>query len=154
MTIMFVTAGCLGWGNGASPTPTMSQATPTPDSSSTSTATPLPPGTIQMPKGPKDRPERPPELNHSSVRKFVRTYEYNAVYNRLWMGEESNINLDCRVDQLTERSWGYEVVVTCDGYSESPDNATASPGVHVDWFGQTFRYRVGEDTIHRDYVPE
>lgn len=61
------------------------------------------------------------------------------------------MTLDCRVDDVDERSWGYEVVVTCTGHSNTrpPENATATPGPHFDYFTQSYRYRVSEKATQR-----
>ena len=69
-------------------------------------ATPLPPGDVDFPDGPKERPDRPVTLNESSVRDYVRTHEYRYAYNSLWYHEYSEVTLACRVDGVTERSWG------------------------------------------------
>ena len=113
-----------------------------------------PAGSVDFPDGPKDRPDRPSTLNASTVREYVRTYEYRYAYNSLWIDEYTDVTLDCRVDDVTRRSWGYEAVVTCTGYSNTriPESATPptpTPGPHADWFTQTYRYRVSEDTIRR-----
>lgn len=136
VAIALATAGCVG--------------TPT----GTPTATPLPPGSVDFPDGPKEPPERPPTLNASSVTAYVSAYEYRYAYNSLWINEHTDVTLDCRVDSSMERSWGYEAVVTCTGYSNTnvPENSTATPGPHADWFTQSFRYLVSEDATHRRQV--
>ncbi|WP_049936351.1 hypothetical protein [Haloplanus natans] len=62
------------------------------------------------------------------------------------------MTLDCRVDDVTRREWGYEAVVTCTGHSntEVPENTTATSAPHADWFTQSFRYRVGQNATKRD----
>lgn len=150
LALVLTTAGCAGvtpTRNGA-PTTT---ATATGGSPSATTATPLPPGDVDFPDGPKDPPERPPTLNASAVREYVRTYEHRYAYNSLWVNEHTDVTLDCRVDDVTERPWGYEAVVTCTGHSNTrvPANATATPGPHADWFTQSYRYLVSEDATHR-----
>lgn len=136
LALALATAGCVGTQTGMP------------------TATPLPPGSVDFPDGPKEPPERPATLNASSVREYVGAYEYRVAYNSLWINEHTDVTLDCRVDSATERPWGYEAVVTCTGYSNTdvPENSTASPGPHADWFTQSFRYRVSEDATHRDQV--
>lgn len=116
-----------------------------------STATPPQPGSIELPDGPKEHPERPPVLNESSVRSYVETYEYRYVYNTLWSGESTDVDLVCRVDAVTERSWGYDAVVTCTGSSTSrpPQDGTLTVQTHADWFTQSFRYDVSEDATAR-----
>lgn len=107
-----------------------------------------------MPPGPMEPPERPAVLNETSVREYVRAFEYRIAYNSLWINEYTNVTLACRVDDVSERPWGYEAVVTCTGhsYTNVPENATATSGPHGDWFTQSFRYRVSEDATHRDQV--
>jgi len=148
LSLALVTAGCAG-------TPADgSTATPTPTDESTATPTTTPSGDIDFPDGPKDPPARPSTLNESSVREYVWTYEYRYAYNSLWINEYTDVTLDCRVDDVSERSWGYEAVVTCTGYSNTdiPENATTptpTPGPHADWFTQTYRYRVSEAATER-----
>jgi hypothetical protein len=145
LALVLVTAGCVGTETG---TPTASTET------TISTATPLPQGSVDVPDGPKEPPERPVVLNESSVREYVRTFEYRVAYNSLWINEYTDVTLACRVDDVSERPWGYEAVVTCTGHSDTnvPENATATPGPHGDWFTQSFRYRVGENATHRHQV--
>ena len=136
LTVALAAAGC-GGGQMGTPTPT-----------------PLPPGSVDISEGPKTPPERPTDLNESSVKEYVWNYEYRVAYNSLWINEYSEVTLACRVDSVTEQPWGYEAVVTCTGYSNTnvPANATASPGPHADWFTQSFRYRVSENATHRHQV--
>jgi len=121
------------------------------DGSPSGTATPLPPGSVDFPDGPKAPPERPSSLTESTVRNYVRAHEYRYAYNSLWVNEHSDVELDCRVDSVADRQWGYEAVVTCTGYSNTdpPEDSTATPGPHADWFTQSFRYRVSENATHR-----
>jgi hypothetical protein len=107
-----------------------------------------------VPDGPVEVPARPPVLNDSSVRAYVLDVEYAVAYNSLWINEYTTVTLDCRVDDVSERRWGYQAVVTCTGYSNTdvPATATATPGPHADWFTQSFRYRVGEDATHREGI--
>lgn len=120
----------------------------------TPTATPLPPGSVDFPDGPKEAPERPAALNLASVTEYVRAYEYRVAYNSLWTNEYTDVTLACRVDDVSEQRWGYEAVVTCTGhsYTNVPENATATPGPHADWFTRSFRYRISEDATHRHEV--
>lgn len=94
---------------------------------------------------PKELPARPHALNASSVREYVKTYEYRTAYNSLWVNENSTVTLACRVDEVTERSWGYEAVVTCTGSSETD-------GLNADWFTQSYRYRVNESGLNRTQI--
>jgi hypothetical protein len=137
-------------------TPTTATATETPATAGTGTptVTPLPGGSVDVPDGPMEPPGRPAVLNDSAVGEYVRAVEYSVAYNSLWLNEYTDVTLACRVDAVSERPWGYEAVVTCTGYSDTdvPENATATPGPHADWFTQSFRYRVGEDATHRGGV--
>jgi hypothetical protein len=142
--------GCLGQSTpGSDPTDTSSEND---TDTETATATPLPAGDVDFSDGPKEQPARPAELTESTVREYVKTHEYRYAYNSLWMNEYSDVELSCRVDSVSERSWGYEAVVTCTGYSNTdvPENSTATPGPHADWFTQSFRYRVSADATHRE----
>ncbi|MFB6281392.1 MAG: hypothetical protein ABEH40_05190 [Haloferacaceae archaeon] len=145
LLVVLATAGCGGPGTDASTT-TAGAGTPA--------VTPLPQGSVDVPDGPKAPPERPDRLNRSSVREYVRTFEYRIAYNSLWINEYTEVTLACRVDSVSERSWGYEAVVTCTGHSNTdvPENATATPGPHGDWFTQSFRYRVSGNATHRRQV--
>jgi len=111
--------GCVG-----------TETTPTaPTETTTPTATPLPQGGVDVPDGPKEPPERPVVLNESSVREFVGTFEYRVAYDSLSTSEYTEVTLACRVDEVSERPWGYEAVVTCTGHSDTdvPENATVTP---------------------------
>jgi len=136
LALALATAGCVGTETG------------------TPTATPLPQGSVDLPDGPKEPPERPAVPNESSVREYVRAFEYRAAYNSLWINEYTDVTLACRVDSVSERPWGYEAVVTCTGHSDTnvPENATVTPGPRADWFTQSYRYRVDETATHRDQV--
>ena len=144
LALFVTTAGCVGIGPGASTErPKSSESSPTPsERTDTSTTPPAPSGSIDFPEGPKEAPERPAALNGSSVREYVRSYEYRIAYNSLWVNENTTVTLACRVNDVTERSWGYGAVVTCTGSSETN-------GLNGDWFTQTYRYRVGEDALDR-----
>ena len=67
------------------------------------------------------------------------------------MGQYTEVTLDCRVDGVSQREWGYEVIVTCTGSSttDPPDDSTRTAGPHGDWFTQSFSYRVSETATHR-----
>lgn len=136
LALVVTTAGCVGSLPG---TPTAA------DPSDTPTVAPPSSGGVDLSEGPKEPPERPPTLNATSVREYTRTYEYRVAYNSLWVNENSTVTLACRVDDVTERSWGYETVVTCTGSSETN-------GLNADWFTQSYRYRVGETALDRTQV--
>jgi hypothetical protein len=61
------------------------------------------------------------------------------------VSENTSVTLDCRVDDVAERPWGYEALVTCTGSSETD-------GLNADWFTQTYRYRVSEAALDRTQV--
>ncbi|AZH25466.1 hypothetical protein [Haloplanus aerogenes] len=148
LVLALVMAGCTGApADGSTATATATTDTPT----ATPPDTSPPSGDIDFPDGPKERPDRPSTLNESAVREYVRTYEYRYAYNSLWMNEYTDVTLDCRVDDVSRREWGYEAVVTCTGYSNTraPENATVTAGPHADWFTQSFRYRVSEEATER-----
>lgn len=151
VALAIVQMGCLGFPMEfptGSPDPGAETAiTPSP----TETPTPLPSGTIDFPEGPKDPPERPTVLNDTTVATYVESYEYRYVYNQLWVNTYTVVSLQCRVDYVEKRPWGYESVVTCTGYSETspPSNVNATPAPHFDYFTQSFQYRVSDVTTHR-----
>ncbi|KAA9407708.1 hypothetical protein Har1131_13135 [Haloarcula sp. CBA1131] len=138
-----LTAGCFG-----APSPG------SPASSETATTAPPLTGTVEFHDGPKDPPDRPATLNESSAREFVSEYQYRTVYNGLWQGEHTEMSLDCRVDNVTERSWGYDVVITCTGSSttDPPAGSTATDGPISDYFTQSYRYSVSADGLSRESV--
>jgi hypothetical protein len=138
-----LTAGCFG---GPSP------GSASPSEAATTVASPT--GTVEFQDGPKDRPDRPATLNDSSVREFVYEYEYRRVYNGLWQGEHTQMTLACRVDKVTGRSWGYDVIVTCTGSSttDPPADSTATAGPIADYFTQSYRYSVSADAVARESV--
>ncbi|WP_248897049.1 hypothetical protein [Haloplanus halobius] len=155
LAIALVTAGCAGvQPDGGTATDTATgTATPTDTATPTATATATP-ANVDFPDGPREPPARPATLSASSVREYVETYEYRYAYNSLWINEYSEVTLDCRVDNVTQRSSGYEAVVTCTGYSNTnvPENSTLTPGPHADWFTQSYRYRVTETATRRQRV--
>lgn len=142
LTLALATVGCISTPVGR------------PTSTVTPTATPLPQGSVGVPDGPKESPEHPVTVNESAVRRYVKTFEYRIVYNSLWVNEHTDVTLACRVDNVSKRSWGYEAVVTCTGYSNTdvPQNGTATAGSHADWFTQSFQYRVSGNATHRHRV--
>lgn len=123
LPLALTTAGCVGTEMGAP------------------TSTPLPSGSVVFPDGPKEPPDRPAALNPSSVREYVKTFEYRVAYNSLWINKYTDVTFACRIDNVSEQAWGYEAIVTCTGHSDTnvPENATATPGPHADWFTQSFR---------------
>ena len=123
--VLVLVAGCTGAPADGSTATDRATATQTP----TATTTSSPSGDVDFPDGPKERP----------------------AYNSLWMNEYTDVTLDCRVDDVTRRDWGYEAVVTCTGYSNTrpPENSTNTVGPHADWFTQSFRYRVSEEATER-----
>ncbi|GGK82208.1 hypothetical protein [Haloarcula sebkhae] len=141
--VVVLTAGCFGAPSPGSPTP----------SEATTTVAP-PTGTVEFHDGPKERPDRPATLNESSAREFVYNYQYRSVYNGLWQGEYTEMRLACRVDTVTERSWGYDVVITCTGSSttDPPVGSTATEGPISDYFTQSYRYSVSADALARESV--
>ncbi|MEF8774049.1 MAG: hypothetical protein V5A23_00260 [Halobacteriales archaeon] len=145
LVAMALLAGCLGGVSGT--------VTPTDTDSPRPTVSPLPEETVSLPDGPKTAPEPPAEMDAESVREYVRTYEYRYAYNSLWYSDNSNVNLDCEVDDVEEISAGWRAVVTCIGYSntggEAPGTATATE-LHADWGTQTFVYYVDEDSVIRE----
>ncbi|EMA29851.1 hypothetical protein [Haloarcula japonica] len=138
-----LTAGCFGMPSSESPAPV---------DATTTVASPT--GTVEFNDGPKERPDRPARLNESSVREFVYEYQYRSVYNGLWQGEYTEMSLACRVDTVTERSWGYDVIVTCTGSSttDPPAGSTATEGPISDYFTQSYRYSVSADALTRESV--
>ena len=134
LALIIATAGCVGTLPGT-PTP--------PEPSGTPTASPS--GSFDFPEGPKEPPERPPVLNASSVHEYVSSYEYRFAYNSLWENENTTVTLACRVDDVTEQSWGYEAVVTCTGSSKTD-------GLNADWFTQSYRYHVTKTALNRTQI--
>jgi hypothetical protein len=152
LLVVATLAGCVSTPSGpASPTPSPAGSAP-PTPTSAPTVTSLPGGTPTLPDGPKERPERPATLNRSSVREYVRAFEYRYAYNSLWVNEYTEVTLECTVRSVNRTGYGYEAVVTCTGYSNTnvPTESTLTPGPHADWFTQVYRYRVDEDTTQRE----
>ncbi|SDW73710.1 hypothetical protein SAMN05443574_106108 [Haloarcula vallismortis] len=81
-------------------------------------------------------------------------YEYRHVYNGLWQGEHTQMTLACRIDAVTDQSWGYDVIVTCTGSSttDPPAGSTATEGPIADYFTQSYRYSVSADALERESV--
>lgn len=111
--------------------------------------------TVALPDGPNERPDRPAELTRTSVREYAEQFGYDFVYNSLWVNEYTEVSLECRVPEVTECSWGYEVTVACTGSSNTnlSPNSTAKGPVHYDWFTQTYTYHVSENATERREGP-
>lgn len=137
-------AGCVG---GLGP----SNAGDSPTGATDAPGDQLPDLTLSLPDGPKERPERPAELNRSSVRAYVHDFQYRYAYNSLWFSEYTEVTLDCSVASVTERREGYNVTVSCTGYSNtggSTENGTATE-LHADYFTQAFVYYIDQDSTLR-----
>lgn len=156
-----LTAGCVGGPGGppvASPETADTPETTVPGSPGADETPdydqPWPNRTVEWPEGPKERPDWPADPDADSVAAFVREHEYNYVYNSLWYSENSEVEASCEEPTVDERGSGWVVSVTCTGYSDSAGtpagDTTLAP--HADWFTQTYRYRVDEDTILRERV--
>ncbi|WP_435062693.1 hypothetical protein [Halobaculum sp. EA56] len=154
---LLLTSGCLAAPGGPMTGDTATGTSPG-SPATTASSTPLPGKSIAWPDGPKERPERPPELNESSVGSFARTYEYRYVYNSLWYDETSEVSLECEVDRVERRGDAWRAVVTCTGYSNTggeAENGTAtSTVVHADWFTQTYVYWIDGESVHRERAGE
>ncbi|WP_439026426.1 hypothetical protein [Haloarchaeobius sp. DT45] len=146
--------GSLGGTTDTDPTttePTTGTGTPT------ETRTSYPDTDVPFPDGPKSRPERPDEWTEQTARAFVHDHEYRWVYNQLWYNEYSEVELSCEVHSVEPVREGYEVLVSCTGYSNTGGEATGTQtatDVHADWFTQWFVYYVDEDTIRRRQATE
>jgi hypothetical protein len=141
-----VLAGCLG-------APGAPGATGTASDQPSATASPFADGTVSLPDGPKERPDRPDGLTRAAVTEYVETFEYRYAYNSLWYGEQSDVNLECDVDEAERQPGGWRVVVSCTGYSNTGGEATGTATateLHADWGTQTVVYRVGEDAVTRE----
>lgn len=140
---LLLIAGCIG-GPAAGP--------PTQTASPTTDLAPYPNTTASVADGPKERPERPATLNESTVADYIHTFEYRYAYNSLWFSERSEVNLDCGVESTEQVAAGYNVTVSCTGYSntqgESGGNETATV-LHADWGTQDVRYYVDANSTLR-----
>jgi hypothetical protein len=139
---LLLTAGCIGGSLDGTGTPTDGTQT---------VSGPLPGAEADVGDGPKGRPDRPTTLNESSVTDYVRTFEYRLAYNALHYGPDSEVSLDCTVESVAERPYGYTAVVTCTGYSNTGGTAANETAtvVHADWGSRTFRYRVSQNATTR-----
>jgi hypothetical protein len=140
-------AGCTG-APGTQPTDTTHS---TPTTAATPTAEP-----VTFPEGPKSKPERPDELSNASVRQYVYEMESRAVYNSLWRGNYSQVTVRCEVEEVTQHDDRYEAVVVCTGFNNvrPPENSTATPGPHYDYFTQAFRYYVTDEMTRKTFLGE
>lgn len=137
---------------GTSTTEQSTESTTTTHSTPPSTATPLPDRTVALPTGPKDPPERPESLTLETAQSYVREFEYRYVYNELWYHESTEVTLSCEVVDARELDVGYEVVVSCTGYSNTGDDSDSNGTVtmvHADYFTQVYTYRLDEDSLVR-----
>jgi hypothetical protein len=150
-------AGCVGAPGGpASPT---SDTDDPPESTTADTDTPEPRSDteVEWPEGPKERPDRPAEWSESVAREFVQTHEYRHVYNGLWYGPATDVTLECEVDDSEPVADGYEVTVSCTGYSNTKtvvEEGGTPVEMHADYFTQTYTYYVDEDSIVRNRADE
>jgi hypothetical protein len=156
LVVALATAGCVS-GPGQQATDGTADETPAGTDSTTvpptDTDVPRQSGEVEWPDGPKERPDRPDEWSESAAREFVKTHEYRYAYNSLWYGDASDVNLECEVHSSSPAGDGYEVVVSCTGYSNTQtvvDDGGTPVEMHADWFTQTFRYYVDDDSIVRD----
>ncbi|WP_435318390.1 hypothetical protein [Haloarchaeobius sp. TZWSO28] len=150
-------AGCLDGSLGSRTDTTVATTTGTETTPSSATRTSYPDTEVEFPEGPKSRPERPDEWTRETAREFVHEHEHDLAYNRLWYSEYSEVELSCEVHSVEQVGEGYEVLVSCTGYSntggETNGTQTATE-VHADWFTQWFVYYVDDDTIIRRRATE
>lgn len=142
----------------ADSSPTDRPGSPTTDSPAVAPGTPLPNTTVELPDGPKERPERPETLTRDSVAEYAETFEYRYVYNSLWYNQYSNVSVTCELESVGQVDVGWKAVVSCTAYSNTggPATGTESPTVvHADWFTQTFTYLIDENsTVRREATEE
>ena len=139
--------------------PPETEGSPSPDDGPTSPSTPLPNETVTFPDGPKTRPERPETLTLETARSFVRDHEYRYVYNQLWYDESTDVSLSCEILDAREIDVGYEVVVSCTGYSNTggeqrPNSTATSTVMHADYFTQVYTYLLDENSLVRRRATE
>lgn len=143
-----IVAGCT------SPSePAQSGTDTNPSASVTPTKTAEP---VTFPEGPKERPDHPRTLTRASVRTYVYEMEYRYVFNSLWHGTHTDVELSCEVERVRKGDDRYEAIVACTGYADvsPPENSTATQGPHYDYFTQVFRYVVSEHTTLRTFREE
>lgn len=146
--VALASAGCLG-------TAGQGTATESPTAPPTTSATGdggFEPATFE--DGPREKPDRPDELTEPAVAEYVRTFEHRRVYNLLWMGEGTEMDLDCETHDVETVEGGYDVLVSCTGYASGggepkPNSTATTTPIHADWFTQYFVYRVTDDGIER-----
>lgn len=158
LAAVLAVAGCVGApGSPASPTTGTDGETPESTTSATDTVEPYSDTEVEWPDGPKERPERPETWSESAAREFVKTHEYRHVYNGLWYGPETDVTLECEVDDSEAVADGYEVTVSCTGYSNTQtvvDEGGTPVEMHADYFTQTYTYYVDDDSIVRNRADE
>jgi len=147
-------AGCVGPPGGPA---SSTSDTDAPTTSDTETVDPRSDTEVEWPDGPKERPERPDEWTEATASEFVKTHEYRYAYNSLWYDDTSDVSLECETQGSEPAGDGYEVQVSCTGYSNS--EVTVEEGgtpveQHADWFTQTFTYYVDDDSIVRNRAEE
>ena len=113
---------------------------------------------VDFPDGPKSPPAVPSTLTAESVRTFVRTHEYRYAYNELWMGEGTEVSLDCSVRRVGRIDDGWRAIVRCTGYANRqaavPNGTSTATAVHADYFTQYWAYRVAEESVRRRRATE
>ena len=156
LVVLILLAGCVS-GPGQSPTADESEPPTATDEPTTDVVTPGENATVEWPDGPKSQPERPADLTDETVREFVKTHEYRYVYNSLWYSEHTSVSLECSVEKVGPAGDGYEVIVSCTGYSNTrgPTSGTeTATELHADYFTQTFVYYVDENSLRRSRADE
>lgn len=148
-------AGCVG-APAQSGSPTSESDTPEPTTSATEAVESRSDTEVEWPDGPKERPDRPDPWSESAAREFVTTHEHRYAYNGLWFGSSTNVTLSCEVDDSEPVADGYEVAVSCTGYSNTMQTVEGgTPGkLHADYFTQTYIYYVDSESIVRHRADE
>lgn len=126
-------------------TTTTTATTTTASTTTTPTMTPFPDGSVLLPDGPKEPPERPDELTAVTVEGYVRTYEYRYVYNRLYRSNVKRIEVSAGVSEVVETPVGFAVGVQARGWTNYGGTTT----VHADFGGHLITYLVDEDSTVR-----
>jgi len=158
LAAVLAVAGCVG-GPAGTASPRTDSETDSPPSSTTTTDSDVAHDDteVEWPDGPKERPDRPDEWTEATAGEFVKTHEYRYAYNSLWYGDSSDVSLECEIHGTTPAGDGYEVRVSCTGYSNTRtvvDEGGTPAEMHADWFTQTFTYYVDDDSIVRHRVAE
>jgi hypothetical protein len=154
LAVALALAGCVGAPAQSGPE---NGDTPESTTSATDTVEPYSDTEVEWPDGPKERPDRPDEWSESAAREFVKTHEYRHVYNGLWYGPKTDVTLSCEIDDAEPVADGYEVTVSCTGYSNTQtvvDEGGTPVEMHADYFTQTYTYYVDEDSIVRNRAGE